>query len=148
MAEFTIRRQSGDVHTVKYDAADFALIEPFAWCLTAGYAYNRSAGYLHRHLMGLRPGDKRQVDHINGDRLDNRRVNLRVVTEQENKRGYRTARASSGHRGVVWDKRNQRWRVQVQRNKRAYHGGRYDDLADAVRAAEELRRRVLGDQVA
>ena len=39
---------------------------------------------LHRHVMGLVPGDKR--DHVNGDKLDNRRVNLRVVSHAENNR--------------------------------------------------------------
>ena len=41
---------------------------------------------LHRFVMGLEPGDKRQVDHINRDKKDNRRCNLRIVTSSENNR--------------------------------------------------------------
>lgn len=39
---------------------------------------------IHRRIMGLDYGDKRQVDHINGNTLDNRRGNLRIVTPREN----------------------------------------------------------------
>ena len=44
----------------------------------------REISYLHRYIMGLQKGDSRTVDHINFDRLDNRRSNLRVCTHAEN----------------------------------------------------------------
>lgn len=43
-----------------------------------------SPTYLHREILGLTKGDGKQADHINGNSLDNRRVNLRVVTNQQN----------------------------------------------------------------
>ncbi len=50
-----------------------------------GTGYKRgTTQYLHRFLMDLPRGDKRQVDHINHDTLDNRRSNIRVVTQSEN----------------------------------------------------------------
>lgn len=52
---------------------------------------------MHRFIMGLGPGDPREVDHLNHNGLDNRRENLRIVSHLENgqnrrigKRGYRT----------------------------------------------------------
>ena len=43
-------------------------------------------GMLHRYVMGLSRGDKRQVDHINNEKTDNRRCNLRIVSCKENNR--------------------------------------------------------------
>jgi hypothetical protein len=55
---------------------------------------------LHRHIMGLAPGDKRQVDHINGDVSDNRRSNLRIVDNTQNNQNRRSARSRTGLKGV------------------------------------------------
>jgi len=52
-----------------------------------GYIQFREKGkmqLLHRYVMGLLPGDKREVHHMNGDKKDNRRANLRIVSRAEN----------------------------------------------------------------
>lgn len=88
------------------DAADADLVLPYRWYYASGYAQRSVSGSrhqsLHRLLAGLTPGDKRQVDHINGDGLDNRRANLRVCTAQENRRNHK-ARSDSvlGFTGVM-----------------------------------------------
>src|SRR4051794_15318456 len=71
------------------DLADEPLMRGRRWHLmNTGYARaNRSGGgmdYLHRLLFGLADGDEREVDHINLDKLDNRRGNLRLATRAEN----------------------------------------------------------------
>jgi hypothetical protein len=72
---------------------------------SGGYARVVEDGRLetvHRLLMGLKPGDKRQVDHINSNRLDNRRCNLRVCTCRENRRNARKRKDNtSGYKGVI-----------------------------------------------
>lgn len=91
---------------VLYDPEDEAIVASHAWGLGhAGYATAFIDGKrvdLHRLLMGLQPGDKRQVDHINGNRSDNRRCNLRVCTAQENRRNARKRKDNtSGYKGVI-----------------------------------------------
>lgn len=71
------------------DECDAHLAE-HAWRRTNGYATricpgNRNPVYMHREILGLAKGDGYMVvDHINRDRLDNRRSNLRLVTVAEN----------------------------------------------------------------
>lgn len=80
---------------------------------------------MHRQIMGLLPGDPRQVDHRNsGQTLDNRRFNLRIVTQEQNKINRRMYRNnSSGFKGVVYNKRNRNWMASIQvQGKSAYLG--------------------------
>ncbi len=79
------------------DDEDFELVSRFTWyCEHRGV--NDSLKYIrgfpgdvrmHRVVMGLKPGDKRMVDHRNGDGRDNQRENLRVATRAENLRNRR-----------------------------------------------------------
>ena len=81
------------------------------------------------------------VDHINGNTLDNRRDNLRLVTPQQNQwnRGPQINN-TSGYKGVRWHKRDQKWRAEAgykceQTGKsKIKHIGSYDDKEEAVRA--------------
>lgn len=71
------------------DDEDFVKVKEYRWTLsTLGYV-TRNDGkggsvYLHRDIMNLEKGDGKYVDHINHDKLDNRKTNLRVCTKQEN----------------------------------------------------------------
>jgi hypothetical protein len=74
---------------------------------------------MHRVILGLDFGDKRQGDHINHDTLDNRRTNLRVVTNQENsfnKSHVLTRKTSTGLKGIWFDYRRatKPWTVRVE----------------------------------
>lgn len=82
------------------------------------YEYKPSGNrmiYMHRMIMGVNGGE---VDHINGDPLDNRRENLRVVTHQQNHFNMKkmSTIASSKYRGVCWSKDHQSWIVQIRHN--------------------------------
>lgn len=83
---------------------------------------------LNREVLGLGQGDARQSDHINGDRLDNRRANLRVVTATENMQNVRSRGGTSRHRGVS-RRANGRWSAQI--------GGGRSRVALGIYATEE-----------
>lgn len=103
---------------------------------------------LARTIMGCQPGDGMEVDHRNGDPLDNRRRNLRIVTHAQNGQNMAAHRDStSRHRGVSWSAERGRWRVTVWANGRQHSGGSYDDEEEAAAAARALRDRLMTHHV-
>lgn len=65
--------------------------------------------YLHRMILGLEIGDRRQVDHINGNPLDNRRANLRLCNARQNGQNIQRVFGASRFKGVSWDITHKRW---------------------------------------
>lgn len=91
---------------------------------------------LHRFLCSAPPDT--EVDHINGDGLDNRRQNLRITSRMENAQNF-ARRGREDMRNVSFDSTRGKWLVIVHPNGRHVYGGRFTDLADAKRRAAELR---------
>lgn len=88
--------------------------------------------WMHRRLL---PGAQR-VDHIDGDGLNNRRLNLRAVTNSQNmqNRSGLSANNTSGFRGVQWDKRDRRWRARIGVEGERIYLGYFDTAEEAARA--------------
>jgi len=97
---------------------------------------------MHRLILFL-TNSKVQADHINGDRLDNRRENLRIVTNKENSRN-RTVKShsKSGFYGVYFMKVLNKYRAFISPDKKFLHIGLFDTAEEAALAynkkAEEL----------
>lgn len=69
----------------KIDLEDLDKISKYKWCSGHGYAGTTGMGkttYMHRFLL-IKENDKRVVHHINGDRLDNRKDNLRILSSRK-----------------------------------------------------------------
>jgi hypothetical protein len=97
--------------------------------------------YAHRVAWASMTGawPKRQVDHINSDRADNRWENLRAANPSENggNQGIRKNN-TSGAKGVSWYKRDSVWTAHIKFNFKKIHLGRFrrlEDAAEAYRAA-------------
>ena len=73
-----------------------------------------------------------QTDHVNGNGLDNRRQNLRVVTCRENQQNQHTPKTSK-YPGVSWDKKRRKWLVRIEVNGKQHFLGRYDSEEAAAR---------------
>ena len=99
----------------------------------------RATLYMHRFLM--EPADDMDVDHINGNSLDNRRANMRVCTRSENILNSANARG----KGVWHCQTTGRWAARMSHDGERHFLGRYDTEAEA-RAAITAARRVLGVQ--
>lgn len=81
---------------------------------------------------------KMEIDHINGDRSDNRICNLREVTSQENNRNLPISSSNtSGVIGVCWSRRESRWRAHITIGNRHNHIGYFDRFSDAVAARKK-----------
>ena len=123
----------------------------FAKCTRTFYAVrgqwnpakkNMDAIRMHRVILECVEGDRKQVDHANGDTLDNRRSNIRVATHAENQMNKgRPRNNTSGVKGVSWDKNVGKWRVRVQSNGESLNVGFFSSLDDA----KEARRTAAED---
>lgn len=135
---------------VKVDDAD-ALLVSGRWKLRKAqsglrYAirYRKQSGrtvgtLMHRLILGIAGQPTPEVDHRNGDGLDNRRGNLRRVSHSwnmQNRHGpHRNSR--SGVRGVYWDRGS--WRAEARVEGRKHIIGRFSNLSEAGLAAEAWR---------
>ena len=150
--EIPLRRREGSLAAVALiDVADYEFLMQWTWRLSDGYA--RRSGwqdgkyrkiYMHRQLLGLEPGDRRQGDHKNRDRLDNRRENLRIAERAEKDNGQNCpsqAGSTSQYRGVSWHKRDQKWRAYAKGSHggRTRHLGYFDDEQEAAAVAAAFR---------
>lgn len=127
---------------------DYSRLSRYKWSIhSGGYAYRlyrqegeTKAAYLHREVMGLKPGEK-VVDHISGDPLDCRRENLRVLASNaENLQNRRSGSGASSYRGVYRNKKNKRWIAQMRHQGNTLYGGSFAKEQEAALAAELLRR--------
>lgn len=106
-----------------------------------GYLHYRNVS-LHRIAWFIHYGSwpEYNIDHINGDKLDNRIGNLRSVTQSENCKNRAIPKSNaSGVHGVYWDKHANKWKAQIRVNGRAITLGRsscIDELKIARKEAE------------
>jgi hypothetical protein len=101
----------------------------------------RTTIYLHRLIAGP---SVTEVDHRDGDSLNNQIENLRCVTHQKNMQNRRTTRARSGYRGVEFDQRSGKFRARAKVEGRTRSFGSYVTAEEAAQAAEAGRRSVWG----
>lgn len=120
----------------------------------SGYAYtnnrigkgvkNRVTLLLHRMLLDV-SGDT-QIDHINGNRLDNRECNLRTCTKATNARNRTlVCNNTSGSSGVTWLKGREMWEAYITINKRWLYLGAYRIKQDAIDARHEAEIKYFGE---
>lgn len=103
---------------------------------------SKRAIFMHRELLGLQAGDGLMGDHINGNGLDNRRANLRIVTRaqnQQNRRGPTVANLRSHYRGVYWDIQVNRWHARVFVMGKCVLSRTFRDERSAAEAARQAR---------
>lgn len=136
----------------KVDECDYDRLMRINWHYRQGYASwtNRTdpsaqkATGMHRYIMNTPEG--MHTDHINGDRLDNRRANLRICTQGENNRNMnRDSRGTSRFTGVYFDKRIGKWRAAVRANGKRHHLGCFCSEVEAVKVRDAAARRLHGE---
>jgi HNH endonuclease len=145
VVEIPLRRRDGSVRAYsQVDQVDAARVLEHRWRLIqSGYAQRRAAPEisLHRFILGLTQGDGTVVDHINRNRLDNRRINLRIGTTSLNAQNRVFAdHGASRHRGVTWHKQVQKWQAQAVVEGKVTYLGLFVDETEAASVAAEFRR--------
>lgn len=134
------------------DDDDYAHLSEWKWGYTKGYAArtsyengHKATIYMHRQLMDTPIG--MVTDHINGDRLDNRRKNLRICSNEQNLLNRGADKGSSSRFKGVYFRRNKQkhWHAQIRANKKSMHLGSFSTELEAARAYNEAAVRLHGE---
>lgn len=134
----------------RIDAIDFPLVADFAW-----HAASRNGGYyaqgwvngekIYLHRLLMQPAGKLRVDHINGDPLDNRRQNLRVVTASQNSQnGSKHRDNRTGFRGIEFHRSSGLYMARITVNYERILIGYFNTAEAAALAYDERAREIHG----
>lgn len=129
------------------DDEDYERLKNKMWQYSScGYATAYPGEFMHRVVMNLSKYDGINVDHINGDKLDNRKENLRVCTQAQNIANSKINKSNkSGYKGVYWNKERHKWSTQIKFNRKSMHIGHFVDLEDAAHAYDTKARELFGE---
>lgn len=125
------------------DNDDFLRISYYKWHYRAEYATRNSsrlegkqtAILMHREILKLNKNNKFDVDHINGNKLDNRKINLRICTRSENQYNRKISKNNtSGYKGVSWHEGSNKWYARICLNYKSIFLGAFDSKELAAKA--------------
>lgn len=138
------------------DANDYDWLMKYNWAVNNnGYAYRPSliadnkkgaAILMHRQIMNTPQG--MDTDHINGNKLDNRRANLRICTNAQNMRNAKKHygdKATSKYKGVSWKKRQQRWQAAIAVDDKDIHLDTFSTDIEGAIAYNEAAKKYYGE---
>lgn len=141
---------------IQVDSVDSDLLD-FSWRINKGYVV-RSAGLgshvktlrLHRIILerklGIKLSSEQEVDHIDRDKLNNCRENLRVATRKQNARNRPIqANNTSGYRGVSFDNAQGKWVATIWVEGGNIKLGRFIDIIDAAKAYNDAAVKYHGE---
>lgn len=140
----------GEGKAMFIDAADAARVDEHKWTVSPrGYvvrckwdpeARTSRTTYLHREILGLPRGDERQADHINRDKLDNRRCNLREATHKTNAQNVAGHGSGSKYRNVYRvDNARKPWLANAGLGGKTHYIGLFATEDEAGEAASKWR---------
>lgn len=115
-------------------------------------------GYFETWIKGKRYGNHRlifmmfngyfpiQVDHIDGNRMNNCIENLRAATQEQNQQNAKIRSDNkTGYKGVFWYKKYNKWNAMCQVNKKRHNLGYFDTIDEAANAVKSFREQHHGE---
>lgn len=139
MKYIILRGKDGVGKSAIVDDEDFEWLNQSKWYLSPrGYSCSKTGGrknqktiYMHKLISGSSIGLK--VDHINGNKLDNRRENLRICTHAENIRNSKIqVNNTSGFKGVSWNKDKNKYKAYINIKRKQIFLGYFDKKIEAA----------------
>ena len=149
IARIHLRNIRGETKNIALiDATDVELARKYKWHLAShkvrGKGMMNGKFYsviLVRLILGLK-NNALAAKHLNGDSLDCRRKNLKVVGLKWLRQNVKLSKVNtSGHKGISWCKEKQKWDARLWCDGKTYRGGRHEDIQDAVSARKDLEEK-------
>jgi hypothetical protein len=138
------------------DDEDYERVNQFKWCVYKNgknlYAQRailiegvKSAQSLHRFIMNAQSADP-QIDHKDGNGLNNQKLNLRFCTHGENMANSKPRiEKSSIYKGVLYHSRDKKYAVSIQHNKKRINLGYFDNEIDAAKVYDKKALELFGE---
>ena len=130
-----------------FDIKDMDIVKNHSWSISRGHVRTCVDGrsvYLHQILLDTTCDT--EIDHINGDKMDNRRCNLRFATHAQNNQNKGLRRDSTtGYKGVCFDKRSGKYIAYINANGKRTYLGYFDDKLSAAYAYDAAALQMHGD---
>lgn len=134
------------------DDKDFEELGQMRWELDGnGYVYsrsqrNRSVKRIWLHKLLLDCPRSMEIDHIDGNILNNQRANLRVVTHADNLKNQKLRKNNTtGLNGVGWFGAGKKWRARIMVDYKEIHLGYFEDKQEAIKARRKAEQTYFGE---
>ena len=126
-------------------SSDYEKIKDYCWIKHhSGYMMavdTISDKLIYLHVLIMQPINDEEVDHINGNKLDNRRENLRICTHQQNMMNRKIQKNNtSGIPGVYYNKKYSKWHARIKINGFYIHLGFFDDINEAAQVRQNAEQ--------
>lgn len=134
------------------DDADYAWLTQWRWRLNSkgyvvrSYTQNGAVVVVNMHRLIMQPPPRLVVDHIDHDKLNNTRANLRLLTQQQNLMNRRMFRNNTtGFKGVTY--RDGKWHASLEKDGVGIHLGYHADLKTAALVYDHAAVLLFGEDI-
>jgi RecJ-like exonuclease len=135
-----------------FDIEDYDKIKEYHWHQNSdGYVVcniqrDKKLVTILMHRLVMDAPDDAEVDHIHGNKLDNRKSELRIVAQSDNKKNRSmNINNTSGYKGVSWDKHKQKWVANIQCDGKPFYLGAFTSAYDAHIRYEKAAKALFGE---
>lgn len=134
------------------DNEDFEWLNQFKWCYDHGYAKRgikikntKNTKTIFMHRLILNPPPDKFTDHIDRNKLNNQRNNLRICTQTENNQNNPKQKTNtSGYKGITWEKQRKKWIAQIRHKNKRLKIGRFNTKEEAALAYNKAAAKLHG----
>jgi hypothetical protein len=130
------------------DDEDFDFLNQWKWYFCNGYAMRnkpkvngKSVGLIRMHRVINNTAKGLFTDHINRNKLDNRKSNLRSVNKSLNEHNTGVRKNNKyGFKNIIWENRRGMWRVEIMINRKKFFLGYFNNLRKAISTRDSFRK--------